>query len=57
MSRIPPLATKTTPELAPLLEQAERAMGYLPQRRAEIMPLARAALESGRVGSYRAAKR
>ena len=30
MSRVPPLATTTTPELAPLLEQAERAMGYLP---------------------------
>ena len=30
MSRVPPLAATTTPELAPLLEQAERAMGYLP---------------------------
>ena len=30
MSRIPPLATTTTPELAPILEQAERAMGYIP---------------------------
>ena len=30
MSRVPPLANATTPELAPLLEQAERAMGYLP---------------------------
>ena len=30
MSRVPPPATTTTPELAPLLEQAERAMGYLP---------------------------
>ena len=30
MSRVPPLAAATTPELAPLLEQAERAMGYLP---------------------------
>jgi len=30
VSRVPPLAATTTPELAPLLEQAERAMGYLP---------------------------
>ena len=30
MARVPPLAITTTPELAPLLEQAERAMGYLP---------------------------
>ena len=30
MSRVPPPATTTTPELAPLLEHAERAMGYLP---------------------------
>ena len=30
MSRVAPLATTTKPDLAPLLEQAERAMGYLP---------------------------
>ena len=30
MSRIPPPATTTTPELAPLLQHAERTMGYLP---------------------------
>ena len=30
MSRVPPPATTTTPELAPLLVHAERAMGYVP---------------------------
>ena len=30
MSRVPPLTTTTTPEFAPILEQAEHAMGYLP---------------------------
>ena len=30
MSRVPPVAPSTILELAPLLEQAERAMGYLP---------------------------
>ena len=30
MSRAPPPATTTTPELASLLEHAERSMGYLP---------------------------
>ena len=30
MSRVPPVAPSTILELAPVLEQAERAMGYLP---------------------------